>query len=100
MPALSGLNDLLVRHADEAGLVPRWHGLRVVAADGSVLMPAVRASHLPRAAARDQRILGMFLPGAGGLVGLAAAPAGDPLLHPLRRQRLVRSTSLHALGTD
>lgn len=64
MPALSGLNDLLVRRADEAGLIPRWHGLRVVAADGSVLMPAVRASHLPRAAARDQRVLGMFLPAA------------------------------------
>lgn len=64
MPALSGLNDLLVRRADEAGLIPRWQGLRVVAADGSVLMPAVRASHLPRAAGRDQRVLGMYLPGA------------------------------------
>jgi hypothetical protein len=64
MPALTGLNDLLVRRADEAGLVPRWYGLRVVAADGSVLMPAVRASHRPRAAARDQRVLGLFLPGA------------------------------------
>jgi len=64
LPALSGLNDLLVRRADEAGLIPRWYGLRVVAADGSVLMPAVRASHLPRAAARDQRVLGLFLPGA------------------------------------
>jgi len=64
MPALSALNDLLVRRADETGLIPRWHGLRVVAADGSVLMPAVRASHLPRAAPRDQRLLGLFLPGA------------------------------------
>jgi hypothetical protein len=64
MPALTGLNDLLVRRADELGFVPRWYGLRVVAADGSVLMPAIRASHVPRAAAPDQRILGLFLPGA------------------------------------
>jgi hypothetical protein len=64
MPALRDLNDLLVRRADEAGLVARWHGLRVVAADGSVLMPAVRASHLPRAASPDQRVLGLYLPGA------------------------------------
>ena len=64
MPALSALNDLLVRRADEMGLIPRWHGLRVVAADGSVLMPAVRASHLQRSAARDQRVLGLLLPGA------------------------------------
>ena len=36
----------------------------MVAADGSVLVPAVSASHLPRAAARDQLVLGMLLPGA------------------------------------
>ena len=65
MPALSSLNELVVRRADEAGLVPRWYGLRVVAADGSVLMPAVRASHLPRSTASpDQRLFAMFLPGA------------------------------------
>jgi hypothetical protein len=37
----------------------------VVAADGSVLMPAVRASHLSRSAASaDQRLFALFLPGA------------------------------------
>ena len=41
-PALTSLNDLVVRRADEAGLIERWCGLRVVAADASVLMPAVR----------------------------------------------------------
>ena len=65
MPSLVSLNDLLVRRADEAGLVARWRGLRVVAADGSVLMPAVRACHLQRCAASDdQRLFAMFLPGA------------------------------------
>jgi hypothetical protein len=31
LPALVSLNDLVVRRADEAGLIERWHGLRVVA---------------------------------------------------------------------
>ena len=41
LPALVSLNDLVVRRADEAGLIQRWCGLRVVAGDGSLLMPAV-----------------------------------------------------------
>ena len=65
MPALAALNDLVVRRADAAGLVQRWHGLRVVAGDGSVLMPAVRACLLKRAsAAADQRLFALYLPGA------------------------------------
>lgn len=64
-PALNGLNELLVRRADGAGVVKRWRGLRVVAADGSVLMPAVRPCHLTRsAAAADQRLFALYLPGA------------------------------------
>jgi hypothetical protein len=42
LPALVSLNDLVVQRADEAGLIARWCGLRVVAGDASVLMPAVR----------------------------------------------------------
>jgi len=42
MPALDALSDLVVRRVDEAGLIERWCGLRVVAAGASVLMPAVR----------------------------------------------------------
>lgn len=65
MPALQWLNEGLVRRADACGLVPRWHGLRVVAGDGSVLMPAVRASLRVRcAASADQRLFALFLPGA------------------------------------
>lgn len=65
MPALTWLNDWLVEQADAASFVPRWNGLRLVAADASVLMPAVRASHRTRsAAATDQRLFALYLPGA------------------------------------
>ena len=65
LPALNSLNDLVVQRADEAGLIERWCGLRVVAADASLLMPAVRPCLLSRSAAEpDQRLFAMFLPGA------------------------------------
>jgi hypothetical protein len=65
MPALVSLNDLVVRRADEAGLIARWHGLRVVAGDASVLMPAVRPCLLNRVAAEpEQRLFALYLPGA------------------------------------
>jgi hypothetical protein len=65
MPALTALNDMLVGRADAAGLVPRWLGLRVVAGDGSVLMPAVRQSSRTQGlASADQRLFALFLPGA------------------------------------
>ena len=93
MPALSALNDLLVRRADEAGLVPRWCGLRVVAADGSLLMPAVRASHLPRAAARDQRVLGLLLPGIELMLHCEVYGADSS-------ERAMLVEALHKLGPD
>lgn len=65
MPALVSLNDLVVQRADEAGWVERWQGLRVVAADASVLMPALRPClKVRRAAAPDQRLFALYLPGA------------------------------------
>ena len=64
-PALAWLNDQLVATADAAGLVPRWQGLRLVAADASVLMPALRRCHLSRSAAgADQRLFALYLPAA------------------------------------
>ena len=39
---LERLNTFIVKSADALGLVPRWHGQRLVAADASVLMPAIR----------------------------------------------------------
>lgn len=64
-PALVSLNDLVVRRADAAGLIQRWCGLRVVAGDASVLMPALRPCLLERSAADpDQRLFALYLPGA------------------------------------
>lgn len=65
MPALMALNDLIIARADVGGLIQRWRGLRVVAGDASVLMPAIRACQLKRsAAAADQRLFALYLPGA------------------------------------
>jgi len=65
MPVLQWLNDWVLKQADAAGFVPRWNRLRLVAADASVLMPAVRASHRTRSAASaDQRLFMLYLPGA------------------------------------
>lgn len=62
---LSRLNTFMVDRAQALGLIPRWHGLRVVAADASVLMPAVRPCLTRRrAAGADQRLFSLFLPGA------------------------------------
>jgi hypothetical protein len=74
--------------------VQGWRGLRVVAADGSVLMPAVRASHLSRSAASaDQRLFALFLPGAE--LTLHAAVYGA---EGVERQMLVEALDL--LGPD
>jgi Transposase DDE domain len=65
LPALQSLNEFVLHSAEAAGVISRWRGLRVVAGDGSVLMPAVRACHLKRSAASaDQRLFALFLPGA------------------------------------
>lgn len=64
MPALSWLNDQLVSRADAVGLVLRWQGFRLVAADASVLMPAIRKCHRARSlAGADQRLFALYLPG-------------------------------------
>jgi hypothetical protein len=64
-PALSWLNDYVVQRAEKSAMVPRWCGLRLVAADASVLMPAVRACHRTRSAAHaNQRLFMLYLPGA------------------------------------
>ena len=62
---LERLSTFVVQLADDLGLVPRWQGLRVVAADASVLMPAVRPCLIRRSSARaDQRLFSLYLPGA------------------------------------
>ena len=64
-PALTALNDFVVQRAEAAGMVLRWRGLRVVAGDGSVLMPAVRACKRTKSlASADQRLFALYLPGS------------------------------------
>lgn len=93
-PALSWLNDRLVAGADATGLVPRWHGLRLVAADASVLMPAVRRCHLARSAAGgDQRLFALYLPGAE-LTLHAAVHSG------CESERAMLANALDTLGPD
>lgn len=62
--AIPALNDWLVARADGAGFVPRWHGLRLVAADASTLRFGLRASTVANPASADQIAFGLFLPGA------------------------------------
>lgn len=65
VPALQGLNDLVIEHAEAAGLVSRWRGFRLVAGDGSVLMPAIRrCKRTRRLAQADQRLFALHLPGS------------------------------------
>lgn len=65
MPALNWLNDWLLQRVETLGWVPRWHGLRVVLGDGSVLMPATRACHRTRGLApAQQRLFALYLAGA------------------------------------
>ena len=61
--AIPGLNDWLIARAELDGFVPRWRGLRLVAADGSTVRFGLRASHVKRAALADQILFGLFLPG-------------------------------------
>ena len=63
--ALARLNEFSVDLADSLGLVPRWQGKRLVAADASVLMPCVRPCLTKRRlASADQRLFCLYLPGA------------------------------------
>ncbi|WP_229490698.1 hypothetical protein [Pseudoduganella namucuonensis] len=61
--AIPGLNDWLIGRAEKDRFVPRWRGLRLVAADASTARFGLRASHVKRAALADQILFGLFLPG-------------------------------------
>lgn len=91
--AIPALNAWLVRQAGALGFVPRWQGLRLVAADASTLQFGHRASHVPRAASTDQIAFGLYLPGAELM--LAASLHG---VHENERQMLFEHLDL--LGTD
>ena len=61
--AIPQLNDWLIARAERDRFVPRWRGLRLVAADASTVHFGLRASHAKRAALADQILFGLFLPG-------------------------------------
>jgi len=62
---LESLNKFVLKTADALGLIARWHGLRLVAGDASVLMPAIRPCFTQRFHANaDQRLFALYLPGA------------------------------------
>ena len=63
LTAIPLLNDWLIERAEHYGFVPRWNGLRLVAADASAPRLGLRASHVKRAALADQILFGLFLPG-------------------------------------
>jgi hypothetical protein len=93
-PALVSLNDLVVRRADEAGFVSRWCGLRVVAGDASLVMPASRACVLRRSPAHpDQRLFALYLPGAELTLHARIHSA-------LESERSMLMEALDALGPD
>ena len=64
--ALPWLNRKLIDLAESHGMVPRWRGLRLVAADGSIFHPGIRACHQSRArlASKSQHLLGFYIPNA------------------------------------
>lgn len=63
LTAIPRLNDWLIARAERDRFVPRWRGLRLVAADASTVRVGLRASHVNRAALADQILFGLFLPG-------------------------------------
>jgi len=93
MPALQWLNDRVLEHAQAGGFVPRWRGLRLVAADASVLMPALRACHRTRTASADQRLFALYLPGAELTLHASVHSA-------LESERAMLVEALHKLAPD
>ena len=93
--SLQRLNTFVVHTADRLGLIERWQGLRVVAADASVFFPAVRACPTLKgfAASPNQRLFSLFLPGAE--LTLYAQVHGE---HTSERQMLFEA--LAQLGPD
>jgi hypothetical protein len=94
MPALNWLNDWVIDRAQTAGMAQRWHGLRLVAADASVLMPAIRKCHRTRfTASADQRLFSLYLP-ACELTLHASVHSADT------SERAMLMQALECLGPD
>ncbi len=77
LTAIPRLNDWLIARAERDGFVPRWCGLRLVAADASTVRFGLRASHVKRAALADQILFGLFLPGPDLMLAASLHSAGE-----------------------
>ena len=91
--AIPLLNEWLLQESDRRGFVPRWHGLRLIAADASTIKFGHRASHVPRAASTDQIAFGLFLPGAEMMLA-----ASLHSIHENERQMLFQHLDLLGHG--
>ncbi len=89
--AIPALNDWLIEQAQRQGGAPLWHGLRLVAADASILRLGLRASRVRHPASAEQIAFGLLLPGTELM--LAASLHG---IHDNERQMLFEH--LHRLG--
>jgi len=94
MSALAALNDRVLAQAESAGMLPRWQGLRLVAADASVLIPAIRQCRRTKGlAAADQRLFALYLPGAELTLHAAVHSASEA-------ERAMLANALDKLGPD
>ena len=93
-PALTWLNDRAISGAESAGLIPRWHGFRLVAADASVLIPASRACARTRGlAGADQRLFALYLPGPELMLHASVHSSSES-------ERAMLAEALDRLGPD
>jgi hypothetical protein len=94
VPALCALNDELVSRAEAAGVLGRWRGFRLVAADASVFMPTIRRCSRTRGLARaDQRLFALYLPGSELTLHAALHSACES-------ERAMLAQALDRLGPD
>ena len=98
--AIPSLNDWLIQRAEQSGLVSRWRGLRLVAADASTMRFGLRASRVQRAALPDQILFGLFLPGAELMLAASLHGARECGERQMLVQHLERLSSTDLLLLD
>lgn len=94
MSALQWLNRRVLDRAERERVLARCQGFRLVAADASVLMPAIRPCHRTASAAgADQRLFALYLPGSELMLHASVHSAAQS-------ERAMLAESLDELGPD